>query len=51
MNNNMQVGKLDWSNLTEEELKVYCFQSDTLWSNINLPKDAAICCDINCKNP
>lgn len=51
MSNNMQVGKLDWSNLTEEELKVYCFQSDMLLRNIDLPKDAAICCDINCKNP
>lgn len=50
MNNNMQVGKLDWFNLTEEKLKGYCFQSDML-SNIDLPKDAAICCDINCKNP
>lgn len=36
--------------MTEEELKGYCFQSHMLLSNIDLPKDTAISCDINCKN-
>lgn len=39
--------KIDWSNLTEEDLKVYFVQSETLLSNIDLPKDAAACCDVN----
>lgn len=26
VNNNMCVGKIDWSNLTEEDLKAYCVQ-------------------------
>lgn len=35
VSNNMQVGILDWSNLTEKELRVYCFQPVTLLSNID----------------
>ncbi len=48
---NQKSKKLDWFNLTEEELKGYSFQSHMLLTNIDLPKDTAICCDINCKNP
>ena len=51
VNNNMRVGKIDWSNQSEDDLKEYCAQSDTLLSNIELPKDAFTCCNINCKSP
>lgn len=50
VNKDTRVRKIDWSNLSVEDLK-YCIQSDTLLSNINLPIDAAACGDINCKNP
>ena len=51
IDNHMCVGKIDWSNLTKEDLKEYYIQSDILLSNIELPKYSTACCDINCKNP
>ncbi len=45
------LGRIDWCNLTEEDRNKYYAQSDTLLSNIELPKDAITCCNINCKSP
>lgn len=47
----MCVGKIDWSNLSEVDLMAYLAQSDNLLGKIELPKEAAACSDINCKNP
>ena len=50
VHNNMSVGKIGWSNLPVEDLVVYLTRSDTLLSSVELPKDAIVCRDINCKN-
>jgi len=47
---NMCMGKIDWSNLNEEDLKEYYIQSDILLNNIVLPKVSMACSD-NCKDP
>ena len=49
LSNDVHVGEIDWSNLTEEDLVKYYVQPDILMCNINLLKDAAVCCDINCE--
>ena len=51
IDSNISAGKLDWSNLTQENLKEYISRTDTLLGCIELPKDATVCCDMNCKNP
>ena len=51
VDNNVCEGKIDWSNLSEDDLKEYYFRTDILLSNIELPKYSIACHDINCKNP
>lgn len=49
--NSLSFGKLDWSNVTKNDLDVYLAQTDTLLSNTDFPKNAIACSDINCKDP
>ena len=44
-------GRLDWSNLTKEDLNRYFIETENLLSNIELPIDALLCFNMNCKNP
>lgn len=51
VDNDMNMGKIAWPNLSEKDLFDYCDQSNTMLGNIYLPRDAISCLDINCKNP
>ena len=44
-NINMNIGKLDWSSLTKEEILGYHARTDQSLSNIHIPRDAVICSD------
>ena len=43
-------GRVDWSRLTQEDIDTYVHHTDMLLGNIELPKDAIFCRDMNCKN-
>ena len=45
VDSNMSAGRIDWSNLSEEDTSEYHLHSNTLLSNIILPRDAAVCSD------
>nr|XP_055036878.1 uncharacterized protein LOC129424288 [Misgurnus anguillicaudatus] len=49
--NNVNIAKIDWSALTEEDLSVYYVNTDRCLGNIKLPRDAIMCSDVNCKDP
>lgn len=40
--NGARKAKLDWSQVSDEDVCSYCRRSHVLWSNISLPKDANI---------
>ena len=42
VDSSISAGKLDWSNLTKEDLKEYTSHTDTFLGSIKLPKDAII---------
>lgn len=42
--------KVDWSKLTEDDLLYYNSQTDKSLRNIDIPLDAILCGNINCKN-
>lgn len=44
------IGKLDWSSLTKEEILGYYARTDQSLSNIHIPRDAVICNDVNCSS-
>lgn len=48
--NNINAAKMDLSALTKEDLLVYYVNTDRCLSNINLPRDAIMCSDVNCKD-
>ena len=42
--------KLDWSKLTKEDMHRYSLLTDSLLSDVELPRDALMCTDMNCKD-
>ena len=48
--NNSNLGKLDWSSLSCEDIAFYCKYTDQLLSNIRLSREALICKNSNCTN-
>lgn len=48
--NRVCAGKLDWSGLTADDISSYTTKTDILLDTIDLPKDALLCCDVNCKS-
>ena len=51
VSNDLPVGKIMWSSSTEKDMWIYSTQCGTMLSNVELPKHAVNCNDINCKNP
>lgn len=45
---NANTGKLDWTNLIKEEINRYSTINDNLLNNIELPRDALMCFNMNC---
>lgn len=43
VSNVTNTGKLDWPNLTKEEINRYSTATDKLLNNIELPRDALLC--------
>lgn len=50
VDNGSGVGRIEWSKLSKRELNDYINHSDALLGNIEIPKDALLCQDMNCKN-
>ena len=48
--NGTNIGKIDWSKLSNYNLDKYANHSDALLGNIDIPKEALLCRDMNCKN-
>ncbi len=42
--------KVDWSKITDEDLKTYSGKTDTLLDKVVLPRDAILCSDVNCND-
>ena len=40
--------KLDWSKLSDEEVLLFYGRADRLLNEVFLPKDAILCCNVNC---
>ena len=50
VDNNTDVGKIEWSKLSEADLAMYVNQSDALLGNIQIPKEVLLCRNMNCNN-
>ena len=46
----MVTGRVNWANVSKDDVYKYLCHTDQLLGNIVLPKDAILCRDINCKN-
>ena len=49
--NTVNPGKLDWAKLSKEDIDRYAAQTDSLIHNIELPRDALMCLNMNCTDP
>lgn len=50
VDNGIDVEKINWSKTSKKDLNRYVDHSDALLGNIEVPKDALLCRDINCKD-
>lgn len=50
VDNGIDVEKINWSKISKQDLNRYVDHSDALLANIEVPNDALLCRDMNCKN-